>query len=169
MPLKPTGANPHLQNFVACGPPSNTPIARPTPLTTLNGIRIQSAVLPQYPFWTHRPTDGINDSWIPWAYTLAILTDSNAQGKTNLNFTQSRDTKWQWHQLCHMQPYTSSRTDNHATISPLTITTTRKHTEYKPHDKCPFQCGSIEFLSKSFAKCINFGIIIPYNSQKHPT
>jgi len=33
--------------------PSNTPIPCPTPLTTPNGIRIQSAVLPQCTFRTH--------------------------------------------------------------------------------------------------------------------
>ena len=33
-------------------PPSYTPISRSTPLTTPNGIRIQSAVLPQYTFRT---------------------------------------------------------------------------------------------------------------------
>jgi len=35
--------------------PSNTTIPRPTPLTIPNGIRIQSAMLPQYTFRTHRP------------------------------------------------------------------------------------------------------------------
>jgi len=39
-----------------------TPIPRPTPLTTPNGIRIQSAVLPQYTFRLHRETDGISDN-----------------------------------------------------------------------------------------------------------
>jgi len=42
-------------------PPSNTPIPRPTPLTIPNGIRIHSAVLPQYTFWTDRPTDRHTD------------------------------------------------------------------------------------------------------------
>ena len=37
--------------------PSNTPIPRPTPLNTPNGIRIRSAVLPQYTLRTDRPTD----------------------------------------------------------------------------------------------------------------
>jgi len=36
--------------------PSNTPIHRPTPLTTRNSIQIHSAVLPQYTFRTHRQT-----------------------------------------------------------------------------------------------------------------
>jgi len=25
------------------------------------------------------------------------------KGKTNLNFTEARDSEWQWHQLGHMQ------------------------------------------------------------------
>jgi len=44
---------------------------RPTPLTIPNGIRIQSAVLPQYTFWTDtRPTDGLGDRSVTWAITL---------------------------------------------------------------------------------------------------
>jgi len=42
-------------------PPSNTPIPQPTPLTIPNGIRIQSAVLPQYTFRTDRQTDRPTD------------------------------------------------------------------------------------------------------------
>jgi len=29
------------------------------------------------------------------------------KGKTNLDFTGARDSKWQWHQLGHMQVCTS--------------------------------------------------------------
>ena len=36
------------------------------------------------------------------------------KGKTNLDFTESRDSEWQWHQLGHMQVCTSIQTDNHA-------------------------------------------------------
>jgi len=36
------------------------------------------------------------------------------KGKTNLDFTEARDSKWQWHQLSHMQVCTSLQTDNHA-------------------------------------------------------
>jgi len=36
-------------------------------------------------------------------------------GKTNLDFTEARDSEWQWHQLGHMQACTSLQTDNHAT------------------------------------------------------
>jgi len=35
--------------------------------------------------------------------------------RTNLYFTEARDSEWQWHQLVHMQICTSLQTDNHAT------------------------------------------------------
>jgi len=35
------------------------------------------------------------------------------KGKTNLDFTEGRDSEWQWHQLGHMQVYTLLQTDNH--------------------------------------------------------
>jgi len=34
------------------------------------------------------------------------------KGKTNLDFTEARDSEWQWHQLGHMQVCTSFQTDN---------------------------------------------------------
>jgi len=40
------------------------PIPRPTPLTTPNSIRIQSAVLPQYTCRTNRQTDTQSDTWV---------------------------------------------------------------------------------------------------------
>jgi len=40
-------------------------------------------------------------------------------GKTNLDFTEARDSEWQWHQLGHMQIWTSLQTDNHASTSIL--------------------------------------------------
>jgi len=41
------------------------------------------------------------------------------KGKTNLDFTEARDSEWQWHQLGHMQVCTSLQTDKHASTSPL--------------------------------------------------
>jgi len=41
------------------------------------------------------------------------------KGKTNLDFTDARDSEWQWHQLGHMQVCTLLQTDNHASIPPL--------------------------------------------------
>jgi len=43
------------------------------------------------------------------------------KGKTNLNFTEARDSEWQWHQLGHMQVCASLQTDNHASTSPLSF------------------------------------------------
>jgi len=43
--------------------PSNTAISPPTPLIIPNGIRIQSAVFPQYTFRTDRQTHGPTDRW----------------------------------------------------------------------------------------------------------
>jgi len=40
------------------------------------------------------------------------------KGKTNLDFTEARDSEWQWHQLGHMQVCTLLQTDNH-TSTPL--------------------------------------------------
>ena len=41
------------------------------------------------------------------------------KGKTNLEFTEAKDSEWQWHQLGHMQVCTLLQTDNHANTSPL--------------------------------------------------
>jgi len=43
------------------------------------------------------------------------------KSKTNLDFTEARDSEWQWHQLGHMQVCTSLQTDNHASTSPLSF------------------------------------------------
>jgi len=39
------------------------------------------------------------------------------KGKTNLDFTEARDSEWQW----HMQVGTSLQTENHANTSPLSF------------------------------------------------
>jgi len=41
--------------------------------------------------------------------------------KTNLDFTEARDSDWQWHQLSHMQVCTLLQTDNHASTPPLSF------------------------------------------------
>jgi len=43
------------------------------------------------------------------------------KGKTNLDFTEARDSEWQWHQLGRMQVCTSLLTDNHASTPPLSF------------------------------------------------
>ena len=41
------------------------------------------------------------------------------KGKTNLDYTEARDSEWQWRQLGLMQVCTSLQTDNHASTPPL--------------------------------------------------
>jgi len=65
--------------------PSNTPIPWPTPLIIPNGIRIHSAILPQYTFrtegTTHTHPHPQIDRWDRWQvysssiYTLLIVSD----------------------------------------------------------------------------------------------
>ena len=43
------------------------------------------------------------------------------KGKTNLDFTEARDSEWQWHQLGHMQVCTSLQTDNHTSTQPFSF------------------------------------------------
>jgi len=51
------------------------------------------------------------------------------KGKTNLDFTEARESEWQWHQLGHIQVCISLQTDNHASNpSPLAFL----------QDGCPF-------------------------------
>jgi len=40
-------------------------------------------------------------------------------GKTNLDFTEARDSEWQWHQLGHKQVCTLLQTDDHTSTPPL--------------------------------------------------
>jgi len=43
------------------------------------------------------------------------------KGKSNLDFTEARDSEWQWHQLGNMQVCTSLQTDNCASTPPLSF------------------------------------------------
>jgi len=50
---------------------------------------------------------------------LSGTTRVSQKGKTSLDFTEARDSEWQWHQMGHMQVCTSLQTDNqHASTPP---------------------------------------------------
>jgi len=51
-------------------------------------------------------------------FSGTTLVSRYQRGKANLDFTEARDSEWQWHQLGHML-CTSLQTDNHASITPL--------------------------------------------------
>jgi len=63
-------------------------------------------------FKTHTFNDPLSGTtWVSWYQ----------KGKTNLDFTEARDTKWQWHQMGCMQVCTSLQTDNHASTPPFSF------------------------------------------------
>jgi len=66
------------------------------------------------------------------------------KGKTNLDFTEVRDSEWQWYQMGHMQLCTSLQTDNHASTPPLSFLQAR----------CP-SCRPINSVKTLKAKALN--------------
>jgi len=66
---------------------------------------------------SHKHTHPVNS---PFSWTTRL--SQYQEGKTNLDFTEARDSEWQWHQLGHMQVCTSLQTDNHASTPPLFFT-----------------------------------------------
>ena len=61
---------------------------------------------------THTHTDPFNG---PFSGTTQV--SRYQKGKTNLDFTEARDSEWQW----HMQVCTSLQADNHASTPPLSF------------------------------------------------
>jgi len=57
----------------------------------------------------------------PFSGTTQVSRYQKGTCKTNLDFTEARDSEWQWHQLGHMQVCTSLQTDDHASTPPLTF------------------------------------------------
>jgi len=68
-------------------------------------------------------TEGINKSTHthpfngPFSGTTQV--SQYQKGKTDLDFTEARDSEWQWYQLGHMQVRTLLQTDNQASTPPL--------------------------------------------------
>ena len=72
------------------------------------------------------------------------------KGKTNLDFTEARDSEWQRHQMGHMQVCTSLQTDNHASTPPLGFSSAMlciRGTSHGPVSVClsvcPCPCSSV--------------------------
>jgi len=63
----------------------------------------------------------------PFKGPLAGTTQVNwyQKDKTNLDFTEARDSEWQRHQLGHMQVCTLLQTDKHTSAPPLMFFTGR--------------------------------------------
>jgi len=74
--------------------------------------------------WCHWPPSSVSQSSThthPFNGPLSVIpwVGQYQKGKTNLDFTEARDSEWQWHQLGHMQVCTSLQIDYHASTSPL--------------------------------------------------
>jgi len=54
-------------------------------------------------------------------FTFFTQVSRYQKGKSNLDFTEARDSEWQWHQLGRMQVCTSLQTNNHASTPLLTF------------------------------------------------
>ena len=54
-------------------------------------------------------------------FSGTIRVSQYQKGKINLDYTEARDSEWQWHQLGHMQVCISLQTDNHASTPPLKV------------------------------------------------
>ena len=63
---------------------------------------------------THSHTHPFNG---PFSRTTQVSTYQ--KGKTNPDFTEARDSEWQWHQLGQMQVCALLQTNNHTSIPPL--------------------------------------------------
>jgi len=82
------------------------------------------------------------------------------KGKINLDFTEARDSEWDWHQLGRMQVCTSFQADNHASTLMLSILQAmpflppnqqRQSTEGKANKKKDKK-NADRYLSAAFAK-----------------
>ena len=88
-------------------------------LNCLQSIRLFAVRQEQCGLWLPllytytRPFNGpfSGTTWLSWYQ----------KGKTNLDFTEARDSEWQWHQLGHMLVCTLLQTDNHASTPPLSF------------------------------------------------
>jgi len=60
-------------------------------------------------------------TYVYWPFVQDYPGEPVPEGKTNLDFTEARDSEWQWHQLGHMQVCTLLQTENHASTSPLSF------------------------------------------------
>ena len=83
-------------------------------------------------------------------YSRTTHVSRYQKGRTNLDFTEARDSEWQWHQLGHMQVCTLLQTDNHASNPPLSF--------YRP--------DALPAAQPTASKHINRSIIRPHRSTQ---
>jgi len=80
-----------------------------------NNQKIHAAV-----FWQHTRTHARTHTHpFNGSFSGTTRVSRYQKGKTNLDFTEARDSERQWHQLGHMQVCISLQTDNHTSTPPL--------------------------------------------------
>ena len=104
----------HLATTAAAAPP--TPGISSRHLMSSFKIRIVYSVRQQCMPDSHNYTHPFNG---PLSGTTRV--SRYQKGKTKLDFTEARDSEWQWHQLGHMQICTSLQTNNHASTPLLSF------------------------------------------------
>ena len=104
--------NLHLAPEITTSTPCYSIFYRPDALTNQQCQSTKGTCQPQLHTHTHKhPFNG------PLSRTTRV--SRYQKGKTNLDFTEARDSEWQRHQLGHMQVCTLLQTDNHTNTSPL--------------------------------------------------
>ena len=112
-------------------------------------------------------------------FSGTTLVSWHQKGKNSLDFTEGRDSKWQWHQLGHMQVCTSLQTDSHASTPPLSfyhVMLCIRSTSHGPVSVRPSQVGisskrlnessrflACELLSTSPIHCVKRNSVISKN------
>ena len=87
------------------------------------------------------------------------------KGKTDLDFTETTDSEWQWHQLGHMQVCTSLQTNNHASQI-TTLSFTGRMSFLPPNQQCQSTEGKCLRMLQTFNNlflyrcCENFKNVI---------
>ena len=85
------------------------------------------------------------------------------KGKTNLDFTEARDSERQWNPLCYMQVCTLLRTDNHDSTPPV-------HHSVFLHAGCP-SCRPTNSVKALKAKTATYIAVkyMPYSEVQYDT
>jgi len=86
------------------GPPTETWFVGSTRVHILNGISIDSDVLAQLTV-TNRHADHTNTHTHPFndPFSGTTRVSQYQKGEINLDFTEARDSEWQWNELGHMR------------------------------------------------------------------
>ena len=127
----------HRQNIKTPSFTSNLAISSPhspsAPLTSQFSLRLQNPKC-------SRSTHSFNG---PFSGTTHV--SRYQKGKTNRDFTEARDSEWQWHQLGHMQVCTCSRQTT--TPAPHHSVFTGRMPFLPPNQQCQSTEGKIHILN----------------------